>query len=133
MFEKKVYVGDKIIKEEILLIENSIRFTIVNFEDGTKEIFGEEILEILKSDKPIDASALRDKKITFVAEKILELLLVHNVKPSEFEFLTAVLQGSLQENIKKANDILWKKQSHERTMLDIDKILKNKGGEIPTA
>ena len=133
MFEKKVYVGDKIIKEEILLIENSIRFTIVNFEDGTKEIFGEEILEILKSDKPIDASALRDKKITFVAEKILELLLVHNVKPSEFEFLTAVLQGSLQENIKKANDILWKKQSHERTMLDIDKILKIKGEEIPTA
>ena len=133
MFEKKVYVGDKIIKEEILLIENSIRFTIVNFEDGTKEIFGEEILKLLKSDKPIDASQLRDTKITFVAKKILELLLVHNVKPSEFEFLTALLQGSLQENIKKANDILWGKQSHERTMLDIDKILKNKGGEIPTA
>lgn len=121
MFEKKVYVGDRVVSGESLFEDGYVE---VLFSDNSKEVFGKEILEILKSDKSIDESALREEKIHFVAKEILTLLLKHNVKPSEFEFLTSVLQGSMNENIKRANDKLWGKPAAERTMLDLEKVLK---------
>jgi len=130
MFEKKIYVGKKIVKQIIENIDQGDNYVKIEFEDGKIEVFGKEIFGILKSDKPITDTELRDKKIYFVAEKILGLLLVHNVKPSEFEFLTAVLQGSLNENIKKANDKLWGKPASERTMLDVQKVLEKKSDNI---
>jgi hypothetical protein len=127
MFEKKVYIGDKVINGES---SEGDGFVMVSFEDKTSETFGNEMFEAIKSNESCDASALRDKRVVFLAGKILELLLKYNMKLSEYEFLMMTIKGSLDENIRKSNEIVWGKMASEKTMLDIDNVLKEKSSGV---
>jgi len=57
---------------------------------------------------------------------MLGLMLDWNIRTSEIEYLFTLIATSFNENLKAATDKLWGATELERTVLDVDKVLKTK-------
>lgn len=77
--------------------------------------------------EPVDASKLRELRVNPVAEEVLGLILKHNLKVGELEFLFSTITRNLNQAIETANAKKWDVEHYEdRTILEIDRVLKPK-------
>ena len=83
-----------------------------------------DIYNVSVTDKKSDLTALRHKRVTLIVADILVLLLKRNIKLSEFEYMVALLNQSINDSLQKSNQILWGNSEQDRTMEDVDKVLK---------
>jgi hypothetical protein len=128
----KKYIGYFIGPHKIKNLVKSKRSTYldndvvcIEYEDGTKEERPLEILEKIAAKETYDLSTLRDKIGKIVVEKILSVLLEAEVKVEDVDFILQLIAASLNQNMEKATEILWKKKLHERTVADIQGIFNS--------
>lgn len=109
-------------------------FTIVQvrYEDGTVEWFSAPMFEKVVSEKPCDASALRDKRIAPIVQAIISILRDWGIKLGELPYMSALLNQSLDFNSKEALIELWSKwmprplSPDDVDLVTIDRVLKSK-------
>lgn len=130
-----MFIGDKVIKEKIDTEEKTpggIKIVLVEFEDGTKEMFSELMYDKIVSEEICDATTLRDKRIFPVIESLLFTLREWGVKLNELTYMSVVLNQSLSFNEKEALKELWIKwiptlnSIDEIDLIAIDRVLKSK-------
>lgn len=128
-----MFIGqDEILKEE----KDFEGYTKVSFkpvQSGEKEIeipaqiFSNLILEELKTTEPTDHNFIRKVRCTPVVKAMLETLLQYGVQlEDEVSYVLQILQRSLEENYKKADDEKWGVSAYQRTTLDVHKTLIGK-------
>ena len=114
--EEKTYLG----KEKITLI----------FEEKERQDLPLEVVELLISSTSTDLSTLREKRVKPVVERLLIILLEAELTIPDLEYAVGPkLKFSLEDTVERANTILWNgKEAHERTLNDIEKVLKKNVG-----
>ena len=102
---------------------------IIKYEDETEEEFPNEAISYIVTKEKSDLTTLCEKRVTPIAEKILEILVESELKKEDMEYLiNDILPASIAESLRRANKILWEgKEFHEVTLLDIDKVLRKNG------
>lgn len=128
--EEKRYYGDR----EIINIKNDTETesSLLTFSDGSSLEISSKMVEHTITDKPIDATSFRDKRTFPIVAKMLEVLLDYNVNISDVDFITQRVILSLNDSIKKAEEILWRKKYGETTMVDVNRILMPISGDMPS-
>jgi hypothetical protein len=100
------------------------KYTELVFKDGKKAVISQQMEQEALTDEPIDLTALRDKRIKPVAKAVLGVMLDWNLKVSEIEFLFTLVATSFNENMKAATDKVWGVSELERSVLDVDNVLR---------
>lgn len=95
----------------------------VQTEDGRIRYIPAVTLEKIASDEPCDATTFRDERAKQVVERILEVLTEYDLPISHWDYVQAIVGGSLRESFNVAEEIKW--GTAEKTVLDIDRILKS--------
>jgi len=90
-------------------------------EDGKIKLFPTQIAERLLTDKPTDATNFRDARIKPIIEKLMDVVTELDMRMDDWEYISAIMQGSLRQSYLKAEEILW--QTDAKTVLDIDRVL----------
>jgi hypothetical protein len=123
---KKKFVGPR----KIEAIKISSRKTYldkpvvdVRFKDGSVDSFPLETLQAIATDKTVDFTTLRDIIAKPVIEKLIVVMLEAEVPIVDIEHILANTSASLNQNLERANVILWQKDLHTRTLADIHQIL----------
>lgn len=104
------YIGGKLIlsvEETDQLTPGGVKIVQVVFEDGSAEYFSSLLYEKIQTDEPIDASALRDKRVFPMVEAVLAILRDWGARIGELPYFSAVLNQSLDFNHKEALRELW--------------------------
>ena len=97
----------------------------VTYRNNKVEYYSEAVLEDIVTGKSRDLTALRDLRCFPVVKSLLEVLAEANVKLGEIDYILERTGFSLQENIKKAADILWEKEFENREMMDVEEVLES--------
>jgi len=122
------YIGEKKIKE-IKDIDEKVYE--VEYEDGLKEVLSKLMYNSIVSEEVCDATKLREKRIFPVVQAILGVLRDWGIKLSELQYMSAVLNQSLQVNEKEALKELWLNWIPSLNTVDdvdliaIDRVLKS--------
>lgn len=99
---------------------------VVTYADGSKETFPyegfQERLSPIKQVK--DLTKERDDRVIPVVQKILQVCLDAKLKLIDLDYVMARFTGSIENNMKKASDHHWGKALEDRTLEDLDKILR---------
>ena len=126
------YYGKFIGPNKIKTIESSERKTFsgkdvykITYQNEKVDYLSEESLKNIATEKSRDLTALRDLRCFPVVKELLEILAESNVKLGDVEYILERTSLSIQENIKKAADVLWEKEFDNREMMDIEIILKS--------
>ena len=102
----------------------------VEYDDESIEYMSSLMFPKVTSDKACDESALRDKRMYPVVENILGLLRDWGIKTGELQYMSALLNLSLDNNQKEAMSELWSKWMPRPMSLDdvdlitMDRVLK---------
>jgi hypothetical protein len=112
--ERKTYLG-----KEICDIE---------YENEIKELIPLEVVGKAVTDEVSDFTTLRDKMIDPIAENILAILLEAEFPIEHIDYLFQKTGGTINERIRQADSILWKKEHHQRSLADIHQVLLPKNG-----
>ena len=129
-----LYIGPKKIKSAMTSANHTYlgkEKIIIKYEDETEEEFPTDAISYVITKEKSDLTTLCEKRVTPIAEKILEVLAESELKKEDMEYLiNNILPASIDESLRKANKILWGgKEFHEVTLTDIDRVLrKNNGG-----
>lgn len=122
---KKYIVGKKIrsleLSDKKTYLGNEIY--LIRFDDGTEQTLSKEVIKNIADKKSYDLNQLRDKMIFPIIEKILGILTEADLKIEDMNYLQDRLSASINENLKKANTIIWEKELVDRTMMDLNNIL----------
>jgi len=122
------YIGEKKIKK-IKDIDEKVYE--VEYEDGLKEVLSKLMYNSIVSEEVCDATKLREKRIFPVVQAILGVLRDWGIKLSELQYMSAVLNQSLQVNEKEALKELWLNWIPSLNTVDdvdliaIDRVLKS--------
>lgn len=126
------YYGKFIGPNKIKTIGSSERKTFsgkdvykITYQNEKVDYLSEESLKNIATGKSRDLTALRDLRCFPVVKELLEILAESNVKLGDVEYILERTSLSIQENIKKAADVLWEKEFDNREMMDIEIILKS--------
>lgn len=129
------HIGHKKIKRADLTSEKTpggYEIWEIEFDDQTVERFSQLMLNQVISDKRIDDTALRDKRIQPIVGIVLQILRDWGIKLSELQYFSVLLQQSLDFNHNQALNALWSdwmprpKSPDEVDMLVIDQVLKSR-------
>lgn len=90
MAEKKIYIGEKQIKD--------VKDNLVIFMDGTEETYTDKQLEYMITNEPKDESELRNIVMENVAKDVLEVIQEHNIKKGELSPLIQCIVDSFNQN-----------------------------------
>lgn len=93
------------------------------YENGNKEEFPEVVFNRIVTDEATDLTTLRDMYVKPVIEEVITILLEAEVSIADIEQILARTSLSLNDNLERANAILWGKDLMKRTVADIHKIL----------
>lgn len=88
-----------------------------------KETFSKEVFELVKTEEPTDFDFVRDKRLELAGEDVFRAFLKHCVKIEELQTLNMRVQNNLQQSSDKSQGIVWGVEPHNKTFLDIDKVL----------
>lgn len=125
------YYGDK----EIVSIgdENKDGLRLVTFKDGSFVELSNITISNAVTDKPLDATSLREKRCFPVVAEILKVLLNANVHVAEVDFIMSRVIMSINESCKVGNEKLWGASQEEQTMVQIQRVLmKEKEQGVPS-
>ena len=122
------FIGLKKIKQVSGEIE-----IMVEYEDGSKEIFSKLMYDKIVSDISCDATTLREKRILPIVQAVLGVLRDWGIKLNELPYMSAVLNQSLKQNEDEALKELWLtwiptlNTIEDIDLVAIDSVLKSKG------
>lgn len=98
----------------------------VTFEDGSTEKFSKKMFDNLTSEEERDESDFRLTRCLFLEQQLYNVLLEHDAKLSDIEYISQRLPGSVADNYKKAVNKLWGKEEDEgKTLREVHDILQN--------
>lgn len=120
--------------------EHLVKITYVKPKNSTKdaewEIMNRDLMEASQTEKAIDWSTFSRKKLEYVAERVISLMLHFNLKDMEIRPLTDLVLHSVDNNVRRANRFLWKRESEiqlddldNRTMQMVQDVLVSHGKE----
>lgn len=115
-----MYLGSK----KIQATEDLGNRVLVKFKDGSQEELSKLMFEASKTSGPVDLTKLRDTRCHPVVEKIIAILLEWDVKMSEIDYILNLTASSLNMSQESASNLLWKKDKMERTVYDVEAVLK---------
>lgn len=93
------------------------------FENDKNKDLPVEVANYLISDSPIDATHFRDLVVKPLVGEIIGVLLERQIKIDDMDFLFLKINESINLSIQVASDKLWGKDSSEKTLADVDRIL----------
>ena len=102
---------------------------LVKYYDHTEELLPKEIIQQVATKKPTDLTELRNLRVKPVVAKILAILAEADLTLEDVEYANKILDLSVEANIKKVVIKLWGKEYPQRTMMDIERILRLKPNE----
>ena len=103
----------------------------VEYEDESIEYLSSLMFPKVVSDKECDESVLRDKRINPIVENILGILRDWGIRTGELQYMSALLNLSLDNSQKEAMSELWAKWMPRPMSLDdvdlitIDRVLRS--------
>jgi len=117
-----LYLGDKKVSKAVVSgLSTPNGGIIIEVTTDKKYLIPEVMLSKIVTEKPLDATALRDARVKVVAGQVLDILTEYDIYLSEVEYLVSVLQNSLDISYLKAEEILWK--TKHKSLLDIHRVL----------
>ena len=128
------FIGGKKIKQATETKDTTpsgIALVEVTYEDGGVEWFSSLMFDKIVSEESCDASALRDKRVEPVVEKILAIIRDWGLKLGELQYMSARLNQSLDYNQKEALLELWAEwmprpnSPDEIDYITIDRVLRS--------
>ncbi len=96
----------------------------LTYTDGSKKELPKHVVELLATEKSTDATALRELMIQPIVKDLLGVLLDYEIRLEDINYVFEKTSASITESVKKAADVVFGKEFKERTLQDIDKILK---------
>lgn len=96
----------------------------VSFEDESNKLIPTATLEIIATDKPLDASSLRELRLGLTAQKAMEAIAETDLNMSDFDYLFAMLKNMSENSFVEAERIKW--GTPDKTLLDVDRVLTTK-------
>ena len=123
-------------------IENQVEdgdYVVLTFKDGSSSRLSKKMFSISATRESTDLTNLWERQLSPVVKDILQTLLDWDVQLGQLDYLLNLLKTSIEhnnskaqvfprENIidkNKAQAILWNKKLDERTISDIDRVLKS--------
>ncbi len=98
----------------------------VLYKDGTSEEMTKLMYDNIVKEESTDLTTERANRVYPIVEEILKVLLKWGVKINEIDYLTTMVITSINQNIGKAEEILWGKEQRQINLIDADKVLKKK-------
>lgn len=105
---------------------------IINFVDNKKNQplkISKKILDISLTDKKSDWTDLKRVQLQAIAQDILSVMLVWDVKLEDVDGLNQLVVYSLNNNQAEAVDYMYGTKAQDRVMSDIDRVLMEKNNE----
>lgn len=120
------FIGNRKIKDatQIGQISTGENLLEVVYTDGNKEQMTEKMYHNAVSEKEIDATELRDKRLLPVCQEILTTLLNWGIKIDECDYLFGKINLSINQNLKNADEKLWNREYNKQTFFDVDRVLR---------
>lgn len=125
------YLGDKKIK--VIKVDDKKKtwsgkdIYYILFQDKSFQYLPAQLLDSMITKKPTDATTLRDLKVKPIVKQILAILTEADLNlKMEVEYVFQKATASINENLEKANEKLWGKTIYDKTMMDVDRVLKEK-------
>lgn len=127
----------KIIKEERDEASQTVLLTFAPQPESALQKLNERVsltmYDAAVTDKATDHTNLRELRIRPVVKEMMKTILNWNLKISEIEFLMMKLTGSVNEAQGLAMDLLWGQPEYERSMLEVDQIIRKHADKLPNA
>lgn len=122
------YVGPNKIKEvketEEKTYLGNTKLELV-YENGQTVLLPTDTVEAVMTEELSDLTKLREARVNPVVEKILVILTESELTNEDMDYaIGPKLTESLNMAVNQAQKILWGKEKHEVTLMDIDKVLK---------
>lgn len=124
---KGKFIGPKRIKELSLSIDRTLLdqdVYTVSYRDGTKENLPKQVIKEVATDKAKDLTKLRELRVAPVVGKLMGIITEADLRIDDTNYAIQKLDASVEEAIKKTIIKLWGKEFPERTMMQMNKILK---------
>jgi len=125
---KGKYFGENKIKKISLSKEKTYlgkEKVVLSFEGLPDKVYPLEMVNAVASDKIIDLTELRERKVKPILKNLLAVLLESELVSADIGYLTgSKLIATLETLRDTAEDILWGKDISEITLMDVEKILK---------
>lgn len=109
-------------------IENQVEdgdYVVLTFKDGSSSRLSKKMFSISATRESTDLTNLWERQLSPVVKDILQTLLDWDVQLGQLDYLLNLLKTSIEHNNSKAQAILWNKKLDERTISDIDRVLKS--------
>lgn len=98
---------------------------ILVLEGGAEEVLVKKMVAASVTEEKSSPSDLRDKRCFPIVAEILKVMLEWDVKIGEIDFICQRVIMSINESLKKADEVLWKKERNGQTMSDVDRVLRS--------
>jgi len=115
------FYGEKEIKE--IKDTTNEKLQQIIFTDDTSKIMPKIMIAAAVSDTALNPTELRNKRCFPVTKALLELYLEWDIHISEIDFISQRVIMSVNESLKKADEVLWKKSREEQTMSDVNNVI----------
>jgi uncharacterized membrane-anchored protein YjiN (DUF445 family) len=129
-----MYIGGKKIKEAkpAEKTSNGIEVVDVVYTDNSVETLSKLMYDKITSEKSCDLTTLRERRMEPVVQEMLAVLMKWGIKTSELQYMSVLLNTSLQESEKEAIKELWLplipnlKDIEDVDLIAVDKVLRAK-------
>lgn len=118
------FYGPVRIEKESPDAENE-NYVVLDLKDGTSVRVTKKMLEASRTREATDLTSLWDRQLAPVVKEMLQTLLDWDVKTDQLDYLVNMLKSSIEHNFQNAQEVLWGTKKHERTMSDVDRVLKS--------
>jgi len=117
--------------EKVELIEDKTFLekpkVMVFYKNEYQEVYPEKVLESIVTDDKSDATELREKRVAPVVKELLVVLAEAELTMEDAAYaVMSKVKFSLDDSIARAAKLLWGKEVHEITLMDIDDVLKGR-------
>jgi len=99
----------------------------VFYKNEHQEVYPEKALESIVTDEKSDDTELREKRVAPVVKELLVILAESELTMEDAAYaVMSKVKYSLDDSIARAAKLLWGKEVHEITLMDIDDVLKGR-------
>jgi hypothetical protein len=104
---------------------------LVSYEDGSTERISSELIEHIRTEEAIDATALRERSSQPIVKEILTVLHRFDPRVEDVTYILQTVGTSLMRNIVNADDAFYGVPKEDRRVRLFHDILIKKNVEIP--
>lgn len=104
---------------------------LVSYEDGSTELISAELIEHIRTEEAIDATALRERSAQPIVKEILTVLHRFDPRVEDVTYILQTVGSSLMRNIISADDAFYGIPKEDRRVRLFHNILVKKNVEIP--